>query len=221
MWQNRAAAVAAAVSSEKCSLFADAFQTPPAPAADDFLVMCPLPAPALPAGCAFVQYSTWAACEAAIEALHDTATMPGSEHPLVVKFADAKKNDAALMPKRVRALMVWCDYGFHAYLVPGLLSARLFECCRLLAVVGLPRLGPHSFGTLPLPAGSGHAGHGRLWSPSRPAGGAPPVWRHGPARHGTHGHARQAPTCSLLCRCCHRGLLVPPAACVRPFLPCC
>jgi hypothetical protein len=49
-----------------------------------------------------VQYSTWASCEAAIEALHDKTTMPGAEHPLVVKFADAKKSDAGLLQKRVR-----------------------------------------------------------------------------------------------------------------------
>lgn len=49
-----------------------------------------------------MQYSSWAACEAAIEALHDKTTMPGAEHPLVVKFADAKKSDAGMMQKRVR-----------------------------------------------------------------------------------------------------------------------
>jgi hypothetical protein len=54
------------------------------------------------AGCAFVQYSSWAACEAAIEVLHDKKTMPGSDHPLVVKFADAKKSDTGLLQKRVR-----------------------------------------------------------------------------------------------------------------------
>lgn len=51
-----------------------------------------------------VQFSSWASCEAAIEALHDKSTMPGAEHPLVVKFADAKKSDTQglLGPKRVR-----------------------------------------------------------------------------------------------------------------------
>lgn len=50
-----------------------------------------------------VQFSSWASCEAAIEALHDKSTMPGAEHPLVVKFADAKKSDTQglLGPKRV------------------------------------------------------------------------------------------------------------------------
>jgi hypothetical protein len=51
-----------------------------------------------------VQYNSWAACEAAIEALHDKVTMPAAEHPLVVKFADAKKSDTGLMQKRVRRL---------------------------------------------------------------------------------------------------------------------
>ncbi|KDD76515.1 hypothetical protein H632_c198p0 [Helicosporidium sp. ATCC 50920] len=46
------------------------------------------------AGCAFVQLGSWAACEAAIEALHENVVMPGCEHALVVKFADAKKTDS-------------------------------------------------------------------------------------------------------------------------------
>jgi len=54
------------------------------------------------AGCAFVQYTSWAACEAAIDALHDKRVMPGGEHPLVVKFADAKRAD--LPPSGRRSL---------------------------------------------------------------------------------------------------------------------
>jgi CUG-BP- and ETR3-like factor len=46
------------------------------------------------AGCAFVQFARWAACEAAIAALHEQHLMAGAEHPLVVKFADAKRSDA-------------------------------------------------------------------------------------------------------------------------------
>ena len=45
------------------------------------------------AGCAFVQFKKWASCEAAIAALHEQVVMPGCEHPLVVKFADAKRSD--------------------------------------------------------------------------------------------------------------------------------
>jgi hypothetical protein len=71
-----------------------------------------------------VQYSTWAACEAAIEALHDTATMPGSEHPLVVKFADAKKNDAGLMPKRVRRSL-----GVGSSIIPCLHVVGARQAC--------------------------------------------------------------------------------------------
>lgn len=52
------------------------------------------------AGCAFVQYASWTACEGAIEALHERLVMPGCEHPLVVKFADAKKMEAAPLHKR-------------------------------------------------------------------------------------------------------------------------
>ena len=48
----------------------------------------------LHAGCAFVQYTKWAACEAAIEALHDKHAMDGCDHALVVKFADAKRAEA-------------------------------------------------------------------------------------------------------------------------------
>lgn len=46
------------------------------------------------AGCAFVQFAKWTSCEAAIEALHEKMVMPGCEHTLVVKFADAKRSDA-------------------------------------------------------------------------------------------------------------------------------
>ncbi len=48
------------------------------------------------AGCAFVQYARWASCEAAIAALHERAALPGGEHALVVKFADAKRAEAPL-----------------------------------------------------------------------------------------------------------------------------
>lgn len=43
--------------------------------------------------CAFVQFSTWAACEAAIRALHSKFTMAGADAPLLVKFADAQRID--------------------------------------------------------------------------------------------------------------------------------
>lgn len=47
----------------------------------------------LPAGCAFVTYSTWAAAEAAIEALNGTFTFPGAAQAIMVKLADAKPQD--------------------------------------------------------------------------------------------------------------------------------
>ena len=47
------------------------------------------------AGCAFVQYTRWAACEEAIAALHERCVMPGCDHALVVKFADAKRSEGA------------------------------------------------------------------------------------------------------------------------------
>jgi hypothetical protein len=59
------------------------------------------------AGCAFVQYKSWSSCEKAIEALHEKMVMPGCEHALVVKFADAKRTDSMPMGAgpRVRASM--------------------------------------------------------------------------------------------------------------------
>ncbi|PRW59813.1 CUGBP Elav-like family member 2 isoform X2 [Chlorella sorokiniana] len=73
------------------------------------------------AGCAFVQFSSWASCEAAIESLHDKSTMPGAEHPLVVKFADAKKSDTQglLGPKRGLGLMGLGAFGAHPALLGG------------------------------------------------------------------------------------------------------
>lgn len=44
--------------------------------------------------CAFVQFSTWASCEAAIQALHSKFTMAGTDAPLIVKFADAQRIDS-------------------------------------------------------------------------------------------------------------------------------
>ncbi len=41
-------------------------------------------------GCGFVTYDRWAACEAAIEALHGKTQLEGAKMPIVVKFADAK-----------------------------------------------------------------------------------------------------------------------------------
>eukprot|EP00887_Chlorella_sp_A99_P006321 scaffold3.g6321.t1 len=75
----------------------------------------------LHAGCAFVQFKKWASCEAAIAALHEQArksaapphakrpparaqclvVMPGCEHPLVVKFADAKRSDNPALKRGV------------------------------------------------------------------------------------------------------------------------
>lgn len=65
------------------------------------------------AGCAFVQFNSWAACEAAIEALHDKTTMPGAEHPLVVKFADAKKSDTGMLQKRGLGMLGMAGFGSH------------------------------------------------------------------------------------------------------------
>lgn len=42
------------------------------------------------AGCAFVTYDRWSACEAAIAALHGKTQLEGAKMPIVVKFADAK-----------------------------------------------------------------------------------------------------------------------------------
>lgn len=45
------------------------------------------------AGCAFVRYATWAAAEAAIDALAGRVALPGADAPLVLKFADARRRD--------------------------------------------------------------------------------------------------------------------------------
>eukprot|EP00200_Dunaliella_tertiolecta_P016660 CAMPEP_0202419750 /NCGR_PEP_ID=MMETSP1128-20130828/49460_1 /ASSEMBLY_ACC=CAM_ASM_000463 /TAXON_ID=3047 /ORGANISM="Dunaliella tertiolecta, Strain CCMP1320" /LENGTH=484 /DNA_ID=CAMNT_0049027705 /DNA_START=3867 /DNA_END=5322 /DNA_ORIENTATION=+ len=42
------------------------------------------------AGCAFVMFDRWSACEAAIAGLHGKTHLEGAKMPLVVKFADAK-----------------------------------------------------------------------------------------------------------------------------------
>mmetsp|Transcript_16571 Transcript_16571/g.49593 ORF Transcript_16571/g.49593 Transcript_16571/m.49593 type:complete len:713 (+) Transcript_16571:175-2313(+) len=43
------------------------------------------------AGCAFVEYRKWAQAERAMEAHNGITKLPGSDMPLVVKFADAKR----------------------------------------------------------------------------------------------------------------------------------
>ena len=57
----------------------------------------PLPQPintaAVPAGCAFVQFNRWSEAEDAIEAHNGKTRLPGSDVPVVVKFADAKRRD--------------------------------------------------------------------------------------------------------------------------------
>lgn len=69
-------------------------------------------------GCAFVQYTSWAACEAAIDALHEKFTMSGCDHPLVVKFADAKRPDStssnSLHNKRMPAVRMIGHNGMPA-----------------------------------------------------------------------------------------------------------
>ena len=67
------------------------------------------------AGCAFVQLASWAACEAAIDALHEQRVLPGCEHPLVVKFADAKRPDN-LAAKQHRSISL---LGLNGMLGPG------------------------------------------------------------------------------------------------------
>lgn len=47
------------------------------------------------AGCAFVQFRTWAQAEAAIDMHNANTRLGNAEVPLVVKFADAKRRDTA------------------------------------------------------------------------------------------------------------------------------
>lgn len=46
------------------------------------------------AGCAFVEFRKWAQAERAMEAHNGVTRLPGSEMPLVVKFADAKRPES-------------------------------------------------------------------------------------------------------------------------------
>ena len=45
-------------------------------------------------------YSTWAEAEAALAAVNGAVTMPGSAHPMAVKFADAKPGELAKFEAR-------------------------------------------------------------------------------------------------------------------------
>lgn len=65
---------------------------------------------ALPAGCAFVTFSTWAEAEAAMKAIDGQVTMPGSSHSLTVKFADAKPAELAKFDSRGTKRGAW-DVG--------------------------------------------------------------------------------------------------------------
>ncbi|GBF87652.1 hypothetical protein Rsub_00363 [Raphidocelis subcapitata] len=51
-------------------------------------------------GCAFVTYSSWAEAEAALAAVNGNITLPGSAHPMAVKFADAKPTELAKFEAR-------------------------------------------------------------------------------------------------------------------------
>lgn len=97
------------------------------------------------AGCAFVQFSSWASCEAAIEALHDKSTMPGAEHPLVVKFADAKKSDTAgLLNKRGLGMGFGGFGGPH----PGLLLGGPHHHFGDMGLAGMGPMGMPGMGSL-------------------------------------------------------------------------
>lgn len=52
----------------------------------------------LHAGCAFVEFRKWAQAERAMEAHNGVTRLPGSEMPLVVKFADAKRPESGYPP---------------------------------------------------------------------------------------------------------------------------
>ncbi len=64
----------------------------------------------LGSGCGFVTFDRWAACEAAINALHGKTHLEGAKMPMVVKFADAKVRRAGTSQARYgnSALLVAC-----------------------------------------------------------------------------------------------------------------
>ena len=76
------------------------------------------------AGCAFVQFRTWAQAEAAIDAHNANTRLGGAEVPLVVKFADAKRRDAGGPMGRGRAGDWPRDYRRHP-LAPGELGPQV------------------------------------------------------------------------------------------------
>ena len=106
------------------------------------------------AGCAFVQLASWAACEAAIDALHEQRVLPGCEHPLVVKFADAKRPDN-LAAKQHRSISL---LGLNGMLGPG---GMLTNHAYLSGELGHMPLPPH----MPLgnPLNGAHKSLGQGW----------------------------------------------------------
>ena len=71
------------------------------------------------AGCAFVQYASWASAEAAIEAHAGRTRLPGADAPLVVKFADARRREVAARAAVVAAAAA-AAAASAAATVPGL-----------------------------------------------------------------------------------------------------
>ena len=68
------------------------------------------------AGCAFVQYASWAGAEAAMEAHAGRTRLPGADAPLVVKFADARRREVAARA----AVAAAAAAAAAAAVVPGL-----------------------------------------------------------------------------------------------------
>lgn len=58
-------------------------------------------------GCAFVTYGSWAESEAAMRAVDGKYTLPGSPHPVAVKFADAKPAELAKFEGRGTKRGAW------------------------------------------------------------------------------------------------------------------
>lgn len=77
------------------------------------------------AGCAFVQFRTWAQAESAIDAHNANTRLGTSEVPLVVKFADAKRRDQGPTPFGRGRVADWPkDYRRHP-LAPSELALQV------------------------------------------------------------------------------------------------
>lgn len=108
--------------------------------------MSPSSVPPPAAGCAFVEFRKWAQSERAMEAHNGVTRLPGSEMPLVVKFADAKRPEAQYQGGHMqhgggRQNWAGMQHGLHPGAFQGLgqVLIRVFYSC-MCARVSIPGL---------------------------------------------------------------------------------